>query len=98
MSPHPPQSDGALERTSIVLVEYLRCYILEVQTDWDRWIPYATFVLNTTQLQPGSLLTSFFSVGNLIYRVYCKRIPLRLDTIMTVMFMNCSPAYNHLTR
>ena len=43
-----PQSNGALERTHRVLVEYLRCYILEDQTDWDKWIPYTTFVLNTT--------------------------------------------------
>ncbi|PNF18074.1 hypothetical protein B7P43_G03322 [Cryptotermes secundus] len=43
-----PQSNGALERTHRVLVEYLRCYILEDQTNWDKWIPYATFVFNTT--------------------------------------------------
>ena len=29
------------------MVEYLRCFILENQTDWDKWIPYAIFVLNT---------------------------------------------------
>jgi transposase InsO family protein len=39
-----PQTNGALERTHQVLVEYLRCYILENQTDWDKWISYATFV------------------------------------------------------
>jgi len=43
-----PQSNGALERTHRVLVEYLRCYILGDQTDWDKWIAYATFVFNTT--------------------------------------------------
>ena len=43
-----PQTNGALERTHRVLVEYLRCHILEDQTDWDKWIPYATFVFNTT--------------------------------------------------
>jgi hypothetical protein len=43
-----PQSNGALERTHRVLVEYLRCYISEDQTNWDKWIPYATFVFNTT--------------------------------------------------
>lgn len=47
-SPYHPQSNGALERTHRVLVEYLRCYILEDQTDWDKWITYATFVFNTT--------------------------------------------------
>jgi len=43
-----PQTNGALERTHRVLVEYLRCYILEDQSDWDKWVPYATFVFNTT--------------------------------------------------
>jgi len=37
-----------LERTHRVLVEYLRCYILEDKTDWDKWLTYATFVFNTT--------------------------------------------------
>ena len=31
-----------------VLVEHLKRYILEDQTDWDQWISYATFVFNTT--------------------------------------------------
>jgi transposase InsO family protein len=43
-----PQSNGALERTHRVLVEYLRCYIYEDQTNWDKWLPYAIFVFNTT--------------------------------------------------
>jgi len=30
------------------VVEYLRCFILENQTDWDKWITYATFVFNTS--------------------------------------------------
>lgn len=43
-----PETNGALERTHRVLVEYLRCFILDDQTDWDSWIPYAIFVFNTT--------------------------------------------------
>jgi hypothetical protein len=43
-----PESNGALERTHRVLVEYLRCFILEDQSNWDKWLPYATFVFNTT--------------------------------------------------
>jgi len=43
-----PQTNGALERTHRVLVEYLRCFILEDQSNWDKWLPYATFVFNTT--------------------------------------------------
>ena len=30
------------------MVKYLRCYILEDQSDWDRGLPYTTFVFNTT--------------------------------------------------
>jgi hypothetical protein len=47
-SPFQPQTNEALQESHRVLVEYLRCYILEDQTDWDQWIPYATFVFNTT--------------------------------------------------
>jgi len=43
-----PQTNGALERTHRVLVEYLRCFVLEDQSNWDKWLPYATFVFNTT--------------------------------------------------
>jgi transposase InsO family protein len=42
------QTNACLERTHRVQVEYLRCYILEDQSDWKRWLPYATFVFNTT--------------------------------------------------
>jgi hypothetical protein len=48
-SAYRPQKNEALERTHSVLVEYLKYYILENQTDWDQWISYATFVFNTTQ-------------------------------------------------
>jgi hypothetical protein len=43
-----PQSNGALGRTHRVLVEYLRCFISEDQSNWDKWLPYATFMFNTT--------------------------------------------------
>jgi hypothetical protein len=46
-SAYHPESNGAMERTRRVLVEYLRCYILENPNDWDQWISYATFVFNT---------------------------------------------------
>jgi hypothetical protein len=42
------RTDGGLERTHRVLVEYLRCYIVKDQFHWDKWLPYATFVFNTT--------------------------------------------------
>ena len=31
-----PQTYGTLERTHQILVEYLKCYILEDQSDWDK--------------------------------------------------------------
>jgi len=43
-----PQTNSALERTHRVLMEYLRCFILEDQSNWDKRLPYATFVFNTT--------------------------------------------------
>jgi hypothetical protein len=43
-----PQTNGSLKKTHRVLVEYLRCFILEDQSNWDQWLSYATFVFNTT--------------------------------------------------
>lgn len=43
-----PESNGSNERNHRVLTEYLRHFISESQTDWDKWINYATFVYNTT--------------------------------------------------
>jgi IS30 family transposase len=34
-----PETNGALERTHRVLVEYLRCFILEDKSNWDKWLP-----------------------------------------------------------
>ena len=34
-----PQSNGALERTHRVFVEYLPRFILEDQNNWDKWLP-----------------------------------------------------------
>ncbi|KAG8239058.1 hypothetical protein J437_LFUL018865 [Ladona fulva] len=42
------QTNGALERSHRTLVEYLRHFISEDQSNWDDWIPYAIFVYNTT--------------------------------------------------
>jgi transposase InsO family protein len=43
-----PESNGGLERSHRVLAEYLRHYVREDQSDWDQWIPYATYVYITT--------------------------------------------------
>jgi len=44
-----PESQGSIERSYRVLAEYLRHYVSEDQTDWDLWVPFATYVYNTTQ-------------------------------------------------
>jgi len=31
-----------------VLAEYLRHYVRQDQTNWDKWVPYAVYVYNTT--------------------------------------------------
>lgn len=43
-----PESNGALERTHIMLTEYLQCFCTEKQTQWDDWVPFAVFSYNTT--------------------------------------------------
>lgn len=47
-SAYHPESNGSLERSHKVLVEYLRCFCAEKQSEWERWIPFAIFVYNTT--------------------------------------------------
>ena len=44
-----PESQGGIERSHRVLAEYLRYYVKEDQTDWDEWIPFATFAYNTSE-------------------------------------------------
>ena len=47
-SAYHPESNGSLERSHKVLIEYLRCFCTTKQTEWEKWIPFATFVYNTT--------------------------------------------------
>ena len=44
-----PESQGSIERSHRVLAEYLHHYVSGDQTDWDAWVPFATYVYNTTQ-------------------------------------------------
>jgi transposase InsO family protein len=43
-----PESQGSIERSHRVLAEYLRHYVNQDQTDWDEWVPFATYVYNTS--------------------------------------------------
>ena len=42
------ESNGALERTHKTMIEYLRCFCNPGDTDWNKWLPFACFVYNTT--------------------------------------------------
>jgi hypothetical protein len=44
-----PESQGTLEWSHMVLAEYLRHYVRDDQTDWDEWIPFATYAYNTSE-------------------------------------------------
>ena len=39
-----PEFQGSIERSHRVLAEYLRHYVSGDQTDWDAWVPFATYV------------------------------------------------------
>lgn len=42
-----PQSNGSLERSHQVLVDYLKHYV--EKKDWDKWLPLATLAYNTSK-------------------------------------------------
>ena len=42
-----PESNGRLERSNSLLMEYLRHNLREQWTNWDECVPYAVFVYNT---------------------------------------------------
>ena len=44
-----PESQGSIERSHRILAEYLRHYVKEDQSNWDQWIPFATYAYNTTE-------------------------------------------------
>jgi len=43
-----PESKGALERMHETMMEYIRCFCTSRNNDWDKWLPFACFVYNTT--------------------------------------------------
>ena len=56
-----PQSNGLTERFNATLVGSLSPYVNQQQTDWDDYLPYATFAYNTakqasTQFEPFLLM------------------------------------------
>jgi transposase InsO family protein len=43
-----PETQGSTERSHRLLAEYLRHYVNEDQTNLCEWVPFATYVYNTT--------------------------------------------------
>jgi len=43
-----PESQGSIKSSHRVLADYLRHYVNEDQTNWEEWVPLATYVYNTT--------------------------------------------------
>lgn len=47
-SPSHPQSNGSLERSHRTLREYIRSFVNKFQTNWDDYVPFATFAYNSS--------------------------------------------------
>jgi hypothetical protein len=45
-SPFHPQSDGQTERMNRSLIQVLRAYVNDTQSDWSDWLPTAEFAYN----------------------------------------------------
>ena len=77
-----PESQGSIERSHRVLAEYLRHYVSEDQTDWDAWVPFATYVYNTTYHSATGYTPFELLFG-------------RLSTLPSALKKPPSPQYNH---
>ena len=44
-----PESQGSIERSHRVLAECFRHYVSEDQSNWESWVPFATYVYNTAE-------------------------------------------------
>lgn len=89
-----PQTNGALERSHSTLKDYLKHYINEAQTDWDKYIPWAMFSYNShvhasTKYTPYELLfghkpivpASVVSAPEFryTYESYCENLKYRMN-------------------
>lgn len=78
-SSYHPQTNGALERSHQILANFLRIYTEKDQLNWDTYLPYASFMYNTTphsssNFTPYELV--FGSQPNLPSRIKRKPQPL----------------------
>jgi hypothetical protein len=47
-SAYRPESNGSLDRAHKTSIEYLRCFCNPKNSDWDKFLPFACFVYNTS--------------------------------------------------
>ena len=98
-----PESQGSIERSHRILAEYLRHYVKEDQSNWDQWIPFATYAYNTTEhsatgFTPFELLFGHPSVlsstlkeppgSQYNYDEYASELKSRLQTIQQSTYRN----------
>ncbi|CAK9816540.1 Retrovirus-related Pol polyprotein from transposon 17.6 [Anthophora quadrimaculata] len=100
-SGYRPQTNGALERSHIVLTEYISHYLNKFD-DWDRLIPFAMFAYNTsiheaTNFTPFELIfgkiarcPSSFSTEDKLptYNSYLHDLIIRLTEMQTIAGQN----------
>ena len=107
-SGYRPQSNGSLERTHAVLIDYIRAYA-ETYDDWDQLLPFAMFAYNTsvheaTKFTPFEVVfskiasspSSFPDLEKLeTYGTYLQELILRLSEIKLIAARNLITAKEH---
>jgi len=77
-----PQSNGSLERSHRTFAEYLRNFCSKDPSQWDNWLPYATFSYNSTPHTATSFMPFELLFG-------CK------PTLPTSLTKEVEPYYNY---
>ena len=79
---------GSMARSHRVLAEYLKCYVNEDQTNCDKWVPFITYVYNTT-VQSASGFTPFeLLFGRPSTLTSTLKSSLKLNIITIIMLPN----------
>ena len=62
---YTPQSQGAVERAQRSLLQLLRNYVNNKQTNWDQYLYQLTWALNTSENQPLGFSSYFLVFGKM---------------------------------
>ncbi|KZS00092.1 Uncharacterized protein APZ42_003752, partial [Daphnia magna] len=58
-----PQTDGLVERFNRILCDMLACYVSDQPANWDKYLPFVTFVYNTAKQAPTQETPFFLFFG-----------------------------------